>query len=68
MAVGDCAKPVLQRLGLSARHDNLAKAGPVLAIIAAIVAVSLLHLQQAGVKVVGPSGPARADATLDFPR
>jgi SulP family sulfate permease len=63
-------KPVLQRLGLSAQMaDNLAKAGPVLAIIAAIVAVSLLHLQQAGVKVVGviPQGlPGLMLPTLDF--
>jgi SulP family sulfate permease len=63
-------KPVLQRLGLSAQMaDNLAKAGPVLAIIAAIVAVSLLHLQHAGVKVVGviPQGlPGLMLPTLDF--
>lgn len=47
-------KQTLQRLGLSAQlAGNLAKAGPVLAIVVAIIAVSLLHLQQAGVKVVG---------------
>ena len=47
-------KGALQRLGLpAAAAANLAKAGPVLAIIAAIVAVSALQLDQAGVKVVG---------------
>ncbi|QTS88669.1 sulfate permease [Ectopseudomonas khazarica] len=47
-------KQTLQRLGLSPQlAGNLAKAGPVLAIVVAIIAVSLLHLQQAGVKVVG---------------
>lgn len=47
-------KQTLQRLGLSAQlAGNLTKAGPVLAIVVAIIAVSLLHLQQAGVKVVG---------------
>lgn len=47
-------KQTLQRLGLSAQlAGNLAKAGPVLAIVVAIIAVGLLHLQQAGVKVVG---------------
>ena len=47
-------KGALQRLGLpAAAAANLAKAGPVLAIIAAIVAVSSLQLDQAGVKVVG---------------
>ncbi|MFY1053753.1 SulP family inorganic anion transporter [Ectopseudomonas khazarica] len=47
-------KQTLQRLGLSAQlAGNLAKAGPVLAIVVAIIAVSLLHLQLAGVKVVG---------------
>ncbi len=47
-------KGALQRLGLpAAAAANLAKAGPVLAIIAAIVAVSALQLDQDGVKVVG---------------
>lgn len=46
--------PLLQRLGLPARlASNLAKTGPVLAIIVTIAAVGLLQLQQAGVKVVG---------------
>lgn len=48
---------------------NLAKAGPVLAIIAAIVAVSLLQLEHAGVKVVGliPQGlPGLMLPTLDI--
>jgi SulP family sulfate permease len=45
---------VLQRLGLSAAMaGNLAKAGPVLAIIVTILAVTWLQLDQAGVKVVG---------------
>ena len=63
-------KPLLQRLGLSApMAGNLAKAGPVLAIIVAIVAVSLLQLEQAGVKVVGviPQGlPGLSLPTLDL--
>ncbi|WP_339080566.1 sulfate permease [Pseudomonas sp. TMP9] len=63
-------KPVLQRLGLSVQMaGNLAKAGPVLAIIAAIVAVSLLQLERAGVKVVGviPQGlPGLMLPTLDI--
>ena len=63
-------KPVLQRLGLSVQMaGNLAKAGPVLAIIAAIVAVSLLQLEHAGVKVVGliPQGlPGLMLPTLDI--
>jgi len=63
-------KPVLQQLGLSVQMaGNLAKAGPVLAIIAAIVAVSLLQLEHAGVKVVGliPQGlPGLMLPTLDI--
>ena len=63
-------KPLLQRLGLSAQAaGNLAKAGPVLAIIVAIVAVSALQLEQAGVKVVGviPQGlPGLVLPTLDL--
>ena len=63
-------KPLLQRLGLSApMAGNLAKAGPVLAIIVAIVVVSLLQLDQAGVKVVGsvPQGlPGLTLPTLDL--
>ncbi|WP_339461480.1 SulP family inorganic anion transporter [Pseudomonas sp. EA_105y_Pfl2_R69] len=63
-------KPLLQRLGLSApMAGNLAKAGPVLAIVVAIVAVSLLQLDQAGVKVVGaiPQGlPGLTLPTLDL--
>ncbi|WP_339648692.1 SulP family inorganic anion transporter [Halopseudomonas pelagia] len=63
-------KPALQRLGLSAHTaGNLAKAGPVLAIVVAIVAVSWLQLDQAGVKVVGaiPQGlPGLALPTLDL--
>lgn len=64
-------KPLLMRLGLGAQlAGNLAKAGPVLAIVAAILAVSLLQLEQAGVKVVGsiPQGlPGLALPTLDLP-
>ena len=63
-------KPLLQRAGLSApMAGNLAKAGPVLAIVVAIVAVSLLQLEQAGVKVVGaiPQGlPGLSLPTLDL--
>ena len=63
-------KPLLQRLGLSPQlASNLAKAGPVLAIITAIAAVALLQLEQAGVKVVGvvPQGlPGLTLPTLDF--
>ena len=63
-------KPLLQRAGLSASMaGNLAKAGPVLAIVVAIVAVSLLQLEQAGVKVVGaiPQGlPGLSLPTLDL--
>lgn len=62
-------KPLLQGLGLSPQlAGNLAKAGPVLAIIVAIAAVGLLHLEQAGVKVVGqvPQGlPGLTLPTLD---
>ncbi|MGG2396097.1 SulP family inorganic anion transporter [Pseudomonas sp. SH1-B] len=61
---------VLQRLGLSPRAaGNLAKAGPVLAIIVAIGAVALLQLQATGVKVVGsvPQGlPGLTLPTLDL--
>ena len=63
-------KPLLQLLGLSAQAaGNLTKAGPVLAIIVAIVAVSVLQLEQAGVKVVGviPQGlPGLVLPTLDL--
>lgn len=63
-------KALLQRLGLSAQiAGNLAKAGPVLAIVVAIVLVSLLQLDQAGVKVVGaiPQGlPGLTLPTLDL--
>ncbi|MDZ7888690.1 MAG: sulfate permease [Pseudomonas sp.] len=63
-------KPLLQRLGLTAQGaGNLAKAGPVLAIIVAILAVSVLQLEQAGVKVVGviPQGlPGLVLPTLDL--
>ena len=49
--------------------SNLAKAGPIMAIIAAIAAVALLQLEQAGVRVVGvvPQGlPGLTLPTLDL--
>ena len=47
-------KPLLQRAGLAATMaGNLAKAGPVLAIVVAILCVTLLQLDQVGVRVVG---------------
>jgi SulP family sulfate permease len=62
--------PLLQRLGASEKMaSNLAKAGPVLAIIGAIVAVSFLQLADTGVKVVGaiPQGlPAMIHPTLSL--
>ncbi|MDM8348715.1 sulfate permease [Pseudomonas sp. sp1636] len=63
-------KPLLMRLGLGAGlAGNLAKAGPVLAIIVSILLVGLLGLEQAGVKVVGavPQGlPGLSLPTLDY--
>ena len=63
-------KPLLIRLGLGATlAGNLAKAGPVLAIILSIVAVRALHLDQAGVRVVGaiPQGlPGLTLPTMDL--
>ncbi len=52
-------KPLLMRLGLSARlADIVAKAGPVLAVAATTLATWGMDLQSSGVKVVGevPSG------------
>ncbi|MGP1281394.1 MAG: SulP family inorganic anion transporter [Parasphingopyxis sp.] len=52
-------KPLLIRIGLAPRPaDLLAKAGPVFAVIATIVAVLLLGLEERGVNTVGviPSG------------
>ncbi|WP_340117394.1 sulfate permease [Pelagibius sp. 7325] len=47
-------KPLLMRAGLGPRvADSLAKAGPVVAVIATIVLVQAFALDQAGVKVVG---------------
>ncbi len=47
-------KPLLVRAGLAPRlADALAKAGPVAAVIASIAAVTLLDLQEAGVRIVG---------------
>lgn len=63
-------KPLLQKLGLNAKvAGNMAKAGPVLAIVITILAVSVLHLEQSGVKVVGtiPQGlPAFSLPALDW--
>jgi len=63
-------KALLQRLGLSSQSaGNLAKAGPVLAIVVAIVAVTWLQLDQLGVRVVGaiPQGlPGLTLPTLDL--
>jgi SulP family sulfate permease len=63
-------RPLLQRMGLSAQAaGNLAKAGPVLAIILAILAVKGLQLDQTGVKVVGaiPQGlPGLTLPSLDL--
>lgn len=52
-------KPVLVKLGLAARPaDLVAKAGPVIAVVATIVAVVLLDLEAGGVRTVGviPTG------------
>lgn len=58
-------KPVLEKFGLPAQAaGNLAKAGPVLAIILAILAVSVLQLDQAGVKVLGSLPPGLPGLTL----
>ena len=47
-------KPLLIRLGIGVRAaDSLAKAGPVVAVIATILAVDLLSLETQGVSVVG---------------
>ena len=47
-------KPLLIRLGVGVRTaDSLAKAGPVVAVIATILAVDLLSLETQGVSVVG---------------
>lgn len=63
-------KPLLQRLGLGAGvAGNLTKAGPVLAIITAILVVTVLQLDDSGVKVVGviPQGlPGMMTPTLDL--
>ncbi len=48
------ARPLLVRLGLARRPaELLARTGPILAVIASTLAVSLLALDHAGVKVVG---------------
>ncbi len=61
---------LLQRLGLTAQAaSHMAKAGPVLAIMLAILAVSLLQLEQSGVRVVGsiPQGlPGLSLPTLNL--
>lgn len=62
--------PLLVRLGLGAGlAGNLAKTGPVLAIVVSILLVSVLDLEQAGVKVVGvvPRGlPGLTLPPLDY--
>jgi SulP family sulfate permease len=48
------ARPLLVRFGLARRPaDLLARTGPILAVIASTLAVTLLALDQTGVKVVG---------------
>ncbi len=63
-------KPLLKALGLGERlADSLAKAGPVAAVIATILAVEYFALDAAGVKVVGaiPQGlPPLAMPALDL--
>ena len=63
-------KTALTRLGVApALAGNLAKAGPVLAIILAVLVVGVLQLEQAGVQVVGavPRGlPTLVLPTLDL--
>jgi SulP family sulfate permease len=63
-------KPLLVRLGLGATlAGNLAKAGPVLAIVVSVLVVSALQLEQAGVRVAGaiPRGlPGLALPPLDL--
>ncbi|PTU73793.1 SulP family inorganic anion transporter [Pseudomonas mangrovi] len=62
--------PLLQRLGLGARlAGNLARSGPVLALLIAVLLVVLLDLGDAGVRLVGevPAGlPELALPTLDL--
>lgn len=60
-------KPLLLRLGLQARPaDLLAKAGPVLAVAVAILAVVALQLERGGVAIVGviPTGLPPISAPL----
>ncbi|MFW5661817.1 MAG: SulP family inorganic anion transporter, partial [Oceanicaulis sp.] len=63
-------KPFLKRLGTPARlADILTKAGPVFAVVVSIVAVKLLDLGAAGVKLVGavPEGlPPFTTPSLDL--
>lgn len=64
------SKAALTRLGVApALAGNLAKAGPVLAIVLAVLVVGALQLEQAGVQVVGavPRGlPTLVLPTLDL--
>ncbi|WP_375739986.1 SulP family inorganic anion transporter [Pseudomonas boanensis] len=81
LAIGTCSllwlwwarsrlRPLLEHRGVSARlAGNLAKAGPVLAIIASIATVTVFGLEEGGVKVVGtvPRGlPGLALPSLDL--
>lgn len=63
-------QPLLLKLGIApVVASAMAKAGPVLAIVATVIAVSLLGLEQQGVKVVGaiPSGlPALSLPMMDL--
>ncbi|MFL0355977.1 SulP family inorganic anion transporter [Erythrobacter sp. GH1-10] len=48
------AKPLLQKLGIPARAaDMMAKAGPVVAVVLSIIAVSILRLEDRGVAITG---------------
>ena len=48
------AKPLLQKLGIPARAaDMMAKAGPVVAVVLSIIAVSILRLEDQGVAITG---------------
>ena len=64
-------KPLLVRLGIGVRTaDSLAKAGPVVAVIATILAVDLMSLDAQGVSVVGavPQGlPPLTLPSFDLP-
>lgn len=64
-------KPMLMKMGLAPRSaDLIAKAGPVLAVVATTLATYMLDLNQYGVKIVGavPSGlPSLVLPVFDWP-